>query len=152
MNKNDFSFSIFLFFFIGFVCFFLLIFKFSDLFYVNFSKVYNVKCIFKNVGNLKIKSKVVVYGVKIGYVKNISLIRDNFMEYYVQVDIVIDVKFNFIPKDSVASIFMTSFFGDSYVQIELGNDSVFLKNNDIISLTNQAIIIEDLIAKFAFRN
>mgnify|MGYP007099538075 FL=1 len=57
---------------------------------------------------------------------------------------------NEIPSDSSINILMSSLLGDSYVQIELGNEDTYLKDGDIVTLTTQALIIEDLISKFTF--
>ncbi len=55
-----------------------------------------------------------------------------------------------IPSDSSINILMSSLLGDSYIQIELGNEDTFLKDGDTVTLTTQALIIEDLISKFTF--
>ncbi len=130
---------------------FIIMFKFTNMIGAgSVGKTYKVKAIFRNIGSLKIKAKVSIYGVKVGYVDKIKLVRNSLNEYYAELDMLIDVNITCIPKDSTASIFMVNLLGDNYVQIDLGNDDDFLKAGDTIFLTNQALIIEDLIAKFAF--
>lgn len=139
-----------LFFLLGIISFFFLVFKISNLgYFYNSGNEYKLKAIFKNIGNLKKRARVTVGGVKIGDVVNISLKRNDNLEYYPEVEIKInsDIK---IPEDSTASILMNSLLGDSYIQIELGNEDKFLSDGDSIILTTQALIIEDLISKFAF--
>lgn len=133
------------------LCFFIVMLKFSEMNNVTgVNKKYKLKAIFRNVGHLKVKAKVTIYGVKVGYVDQIKLVKNSLHEYHVEVDILIDLNVDCIPKDSTASIFMTNLLGDNYIQIELGNDNSFLHDGDVIFLTNQALIIEDLISKFAF--
>lgn len=111
---------------------------------------YTLIAIFKNIGNLKKKAKVTIGGVKIGSVGKIQLKKINETEYYPQVELIINCKINDIPVDSSINILMSSLLGDSYIQIELGNENKFLKNGDIVTLTTQALIIEELVSKLAF--
>ena len=82
---------------------------------------------------------------KIDLKKNIS------NEYYSHVEMIITSDVNEIPIDSSINILMSSLLGDNYVQIDLGNDDSYLKNGDIVTFTAQALIIEELIAKFAIK-
>ena len=150
--KNKLEFSVGLFILFSLFCFFLIILKISDasdLFSV--AREYKLVVIFNNIGNLKIKSKVTLCGVKIGYVSGIRLVKNKLNEYHAEVDLLLDLSVNFIPKDSVLSIFMTNLLGDNYIYIDLGHDEEYFKNGDTVFLTNQALIIEDLISKFAFK-
>ncbi|HFL8819429.1 MAG TPA: MlaD family protein [Candidatus Azoamicus sp. OHIO2] len=132
-------------------CLLVIIFKFTDMQNINNpTKKYKLKAIFRNIGHLKVKAKITIYGVKVGFVDQINLIKNDLNEYHVEVTMMINLNINCIPKDSTVSIFMTNLLGDNYVQIDLGNDNTFLQDGDVIFLTNQALIIEDLISKFAF--
>jgi len=113
-------------------------------------KEYKIIAVFKNIGNLKKKSRVTIGGVKIGNVSKIELKKNNDQEYYPEVEILINSNINEIPSDSSINILMSSLLGDSYIQIELGNEDVFLKDGDKVTLTTQALIIEDIISKFTF--
>lgn len=149
--KNKLEFLVGLFFIFSFFCFFVLTFKITDVNKIlNLKNYYNVKVIFRNVGALKINAKVTIYGVKIGFVNDISLLKNEQNDYFVEVSILINNKFDHIPIDSSASIFMTNLLGENYLQIEVGNENVFLKNGDVILLTNQALILEELLSKFVF--
>lgn len=113
-------------------------------------KTYTIKAIFKNIGNLKKKARVTIGGVKIGNVGKIELIKMNESEYYPQVDLIINCVFKNIPIDSSINILMSSLLGDSYIQIETGNEENFLKDGDIVTLTTPALILEEIISKIAF--
>lgn len=143
-------------FFVGFfvlitvVSFLIIIFKITDIstFYQN-DKTYKVCAVFKHIGNLKKKSRVTICGVKVGFVNNISLKKNLNNEYYSFVEMSIYSKINEIPVDSSINILMSNLLGDNYIQIELGNEDAYLKNGDIVNFTTQALIIEELLSKFA---
>ena len=149
--KNKFEFFVGLFIIFRFFCFIIITFKLSNLssFFV-VAKKYKLIAIFNNVGNLKVNAKVTLCGVKIGYVSKIRLVKNKINDYHAEVDLFLDSSVKFIPKDSVVSIFMTNLLGENYIHLDLGNDEEFLKEGDVLTLTNQALIIEDLISKFAF--
>jgi len=113
-------------------------------------KEYKVTAVFKNVGTLKKKARVTIGGVKIGVVNKIELKKNVDQEYYPEVEMLVNSSINEIPSDSSFNILMSSLLGDSYIQIELGNEDTYLKDGSIVTLTTQALIIEDLIAKFTF--
>lgn len=113
-------------------------------------KEYKIKAIFKNIGNLKQRSRVTIGGVKIGHVNKIKLKKNQDQEYYPEVEMLINSSINEIPIDSSINILMSSLLGDSYIQIELGNEEIFLKDGDLVTLTTQALILEELISKFTF--
>ncbi|HIH2762564.1 MAG TPA: outer membrane lipid asymmetry maintenance protein MlaD [Candidatus Azoamicus sp. MARI] len=148
--KYRIEFFVGLFFLISIACFLIIAIKITDVsfFYKN-EKTYSINAVFKNVGNLKKKSRVTICGVKIGFVKSIELKKTSGNEYYSHVEMFINSKINEIPKDSSINILMSNLLGDSYIQIDLGNDDFYLKDGDVVNFTTQALIIEELIAKFA---
>lgn len=115
-------------------------------------KGYIVKAVFKNIGGLKVKSKVTINGVKVGTVSHISLIKDEFNEYHALVEMDINKNYHNLPKDSSAKILTAGLLGDNYIGLEPGMEDVALKPGDIIELTQQAVLLEDLISKFAVGN
>lgn len=150
MIKYKIEFSVGIFIILGIASVLILIFKISDnkkLY--NEEKTYKIYASFKNIGNLKEKSKVTIGGVKVGIVNKIKL-KYETQEYIPEIEMKINHKINYIPIDSSASIIMSSLLGDSYIQIEPGIEESYLKQGDIIKLTTQALIIEELISKLAF--
>ncbi len=149
--KNKIEFFVGLFVILGIISLLLLITKITDFknIYTK-EKTYSITAIFKNIGNLKKNAKVTIGGVKIGIVNKIELKYSDENEYYPQVELLIDYNYKKIPVDSSINILMISLLGDSYIQIELGNEDFFLKNGDIVKLTTQALIIEEVISKLAF--
>lgn len=110
---------------------------------------YKIKAQFTNIGSLKVRSKVTIGGVTIGRVTDIKLDVNEFEEYNAIVEISINNDVNKIPKDSSAKILTAGLLGDNYIGIIPGQDEEFLKQGDTIVLTSQALILEDLISKFA---
>ncbi len=121
----------------------------SGLTSVYHEKGYVLKAVFKNIGGLKVKSKVTINGVKVGIVAKISLIYDEFNEYQALVEMDINKMYLNLPKDSSAKILTAGLLGDNYIGIEPGMEDVYLKPGDVIELTQQAVLLEDLISKFA---
>lgn len=115
-------------------------------------KGYMVKAEFTNIGGLKARSKVVISGVTVGRVTNISLHKNDYDEFVALVNMMIFDEFNKIPSDSSAKILTSGLLGDNYVSIEPGFDEEFLHNDSYIELTSQAVILEDLISKFLTGN
>lgn len=148
--KYKVEFFVGLFILVGILSFLFIVIKVTDVTGIyNKESYYKIYAVFKNIGNLKKKSKVTICGVKVGFVSNIELKKNSLSEYYSEVEILINSKFSEIPSDSCINILMSNLLGDSYIQIELGNDNDFLINGSIVTFTTQALIIEELIAKFA---
>jgi phospholipid/cholesterol/gamma-HCH transport system substrate-binding protein len=110
---------------------------------------YKINAAFKNIGGLKIRSKVTVSGVTIGRVTNITLKQNKFGEYGAMVEMSINQQVRALPKDSSAKILTSGLLGDNYVGVEPGMEEDYLVQGDIIELTSQAVLLEDLISKFA---
>ncbi len=149
MKTRILEFWVGLFVFLGILSLLMLSLQVSGLTTLYHEKGYALKAVFKNIGGLKVRSRVTVNGVKIGTVEKISLIRDEFNEYQALIEMKINPIYNYLPRDSSAKILTSGLLGDNYVGIEPGMEDVFLKPGDEISLTQQAILLEDLISKFA---
>lgn len=111
---------------------------------------YTVKAVFNNIGGLKVRSKVTIGGVKVGKVSDIELVynaEDDVYEPIVHMSI--DSRVARIPIDSQASILTAGLLGDNYIGIEPGHDEEYLSEGDLITITTQALLLEDLISKFA---
>ena len=134
---------------LGILAFLMLALQVSGLTTLYHENGYPLKAVFKNIGGLKVRSKVTINGVKIGTVEKISLAHDEFNEYQAIIEMKINNAYHNIPKDSSAKILTAGLLGDNYIGIEPGMEDAFLKSNDVIELTQQALLLEDLISKFA---
>jgi phospholipid/cholesterol/gamma-HCH transport system substrate-binding protein len=107
---------------------------------------YEVTAHYENIGGLKPRAPVKSAGVVVGRVENISF--DN-SDYEAVVTLRLDKRYAF-PKDTSAAIMTSGLLGEQYVGLQAGGDSVMLKNNDKILITQDAVILENLIGKFLY--
>lgn len=106
---------------------------------------YHISAAFDNVGDLKVGSPVTMAGVNLGEVESI---RIDWMTYKAVVRMRIDTQYNQIPDDSDASIQTQGLLGGKYVGIGAGGSNTFLKEGSQITLTQSALVLENLINKF----
>lgn len=112
-------------------------------------KGYTVKAAFSNIGGLKVRSKVTISGVTVGRVMDISLVANQYGEYQALVLLSIEKDLRNLPEDSSAKILTAGLLGDNYIEIIPGQADKFLTEGSTIELTSQAVLLEDLISKFA---
>jgi phospholipid/cholesterol/gamma-HCH transport system substrate-binding protein len=97
---------------------------------------------FDQTGGLKPRAPVVIAGVKVGQVAEITLGKD----YRARVALDLDPSLK-IPTDTTASIVTAGLLGDRFVELQLGGEQEYLKPGDEISFTESAVILERLIGK-----
>lgn len=116
----------------------------------SFSKaaVYTITANFENSGGLKIRSPVSVAGVRIGRVANISIDKDSYESI---VEMQIESQYT-LPDDTTASIFTAGLLGEQYVSLEPGGSEDFIEENGTIDLTQSAIVLEQIIGQFLFKD
>ncbi|MFV9857953.1 outer membrane lipid asymmetry maintenance protein MlaD [Rickettsia sibirica] len=107
------------------------------------SKGYQVTAHFQSAEGIAVGSDVMISGIKIGSVKQITLDPNSF-DASVYLNINDDVK---IPKDSKAQVVTSGLLGGKYISIVPGNDDENLAANEEIKYTQSAINIESLINK-----
>lgn len=107
---------------------------------------YTIQARFTNVQGLRDGSFVNMGGVQIGQVAAITL---DVEQSKAIVDLKIDKK---IPIDefAIASIKTSGLIGDKYIKITPGGSDVFLKPGDLLTDTESAIDLEELISKYIF--
>jgi phospholipid/cholesterol/gamma-HCH transport system substrate-binding protein len=107
---------------------------------------YRVTARFDNIGGLKPRAPVKAAGVVIGRVVGI---RFDDKTYNAVADIDLETKYKF-PKDSSAKILTSGLLGEQYLGLEAGGDPAMLANNDRITNTQSAVVLENLISQFLF--
>ena len=107
---------------------------------------YRINASFDNIGGLKVRAAVKSAGVVVGRMAEIRFDNGSF-EAVVSLDI--DARYQF-PKDSSAKILTSGLLGDQYIGLSAGGDSVNLKNDDTLKLTQSAIVLENLIGQFLY--
>jgi len=97
---------------------------------------------FDEIGGLTTRSPVVVGGVKVGSVESIRLADD--FRAIVGMSVPFALK---LPKDTSASILTAGVLGNQYVGLLPGAEDETLGQGDYLSLTQDAVILENLIGK-----
>ena len=110
---------------------------------------YRVVGLFDNVGGLAPGAPVTVGGVRVG---KVSELEYDFEGQVAVATLAIDARHARIPADSGASVYSAGLFGERYVEIEPGGaEERYLRDGDRISLTNSALILEQVVAQMMFR-
>ena len=107
---------------------------------------YPIKALFQNVSGLKTGARVEISGVVVGEVVKITLDRKK-MAALVDMKISNRIK---LSDDSIASIRTTGLIGDKFVKLSPGGSDDFLKPGGMITDTESALDIEELIGKYVF--
>ena len=114
-----------------------------------FNKVetFEINSSFFDIGNINIGNEVKIKGVKVGQVSSISLDQESYMAIITSsIDEIIK-----IPNDSIFKISNNGLIGSPYIEIQLGNSEVPLKNNDYTINNVDAVSLEEIINNFIFK-
>ena len=107
---------------------------------------YQLSARFDNIGSLKPRAPVKSAGVVIGRVAKIQ-----FDDHAYQALVTLTLNDNYkFPKDSSAKIMTSGLLGEQFIGLEPGGDSVNLASGDTISMTQSAIVLENLIGQFLY--
>lgn len=146
MNKTVLDLWVGLFVIAGIAALLFLTLKVGSMNTVNVSNSYEVVARFENIGGLKPRAPVKSAGVVVGRVADVRF--DNEM-YEAAVTLRLDKRYAF-PKDSTAAIMTSGLLGEQYIGLEAGGDSVKLKDKDRILITQDAVVLENLIGHFLY--
>jgi len=127
--------------------FFMLAMSVSNMSSYNGGESYQLTARFDNVGGLKVRSAVAAGGVTIGRVSDIQY---NSETYEAVVSMNIEAKYNKFPVDTAASILTSGLLGEQYVGFEPGAEEDYLKQGDVIDLTQSALVLEQIIGQFLY--
>jgi phospholipid/cholesterol/gamma-HCH transport system substrate-binding protein len=146
MKKNVLDFWVGVFVILGFAALLFLALKAGNLSALSFQPTYDVKLNFDNIGGLKPRAPVKSSGVVVGRVASIGF---DDKSYQAVVTLNLDKQFQF-PKDSSAKILTSGLLGEQYIGLEPGGDTEMLKPGDTITMTQSAIVLENLIGQFLY--
>ncbi len=110
-------------------------------------QTYRISAHFQNVGGLNEKAPVMIGGVRIGRVGEISIDRQS---YNAVVGMDIDAGYDNLPIDTSASILTAGLLGAQFVGLQPGADDLYLAEGDQVEITQSAIQLESLISQFMF--
>ncbi|CAB3795951.1 outer membrane lipid asymmetry maintenance protein MlaD [Pararobbsia alpina] len=146
MKKNALDFWVGVFVILGFAALLFLALKAGNLSAVSFQPTYEVKLSFDNIGGLKPRAPVKSSGVVVGRVASIAF---DDKSYQAVVTLNLDKQLQF-PKDTSAKILTSGLLGEQYIGLEPGGDTEMLKPGDTITMTQSAIVLENLIGQFLY--
>ncbi len=108
---------------------------------------FRISANFNNVGGLSQKAPVMIGGVRVGRVGQISIDKEN---YRAVVGMDIDARYDNLPLDTSASIFTAGLLGAQFVGLQPGGDDLYLEEGDSLDITQDALQLEELIGQFLF--
>ncbi|MCS6811592.1 MAG: outer membrane lipid asymmetry maintenance protein MlaD [Tepidimonas sp.] len=118
----------------------------ANLLNLSLAPTYRVTATFDNVGSLKPKAAVRSAGVVVGRVESITFDDRSFQA---KVVLALESRYAF-PKDSSFKILTSGLLGEQYIGIEPGGAEANLANGDVITRTQSAVVLENLIGQFLF--
>jgi phospholipid/cholesterol/gamma-HCH transport system substrate-binding protein len=145
MKKWSAEFAVGLFALIGILCIGYLTVRLGKLEILS-SNTYPVSALFQSISGLKVGSAVEMAGVPIGEVQQIALDQQRQMAR-------VDMKIHngvVLTDDAIASIKTSGLIGDKYVKITPGGSEQILPAGGLITETESALDIEELISKYVF--
>lgn len=143
-SKNDLWVGLFV--VLGALALLFLALKSANLLQLNFENNYRVVARFDNIGGLKPRAAVKSAGVVVGRVAAITFDDKTF-----QASVAIDMESRYaFPKDSSLKILTSGLLGEQYIGVEPGGDPKNMAAGDVISTTQSAVVLENLISQFLF--
>ena len=143
-SKNDVWVGLFV--LLGAVAVLFLALQSANLLSLNFQSTYRVTAKFDNIGGLKPKAAVKSAGVVVGRVGAITFDDKSF-----QANVTLDMESRFqFPKDSSLKILTSGLLGEQYIGIEPGGDMANWQPGAVVTQTQSAVVLENLISQFLF--
>ena len=131
----------------GIAALFMLAMKVSNLGDLTEESGYELIAEFENIGGLKVRSPGTMAGVRVGRVTNITLDPQTFDA---KVTLNMYPQFDNIPLDTSASIYTSGLLGEQYIGLVAGAEDESLKNGDVLTLTQPALVLEQVIGQFLY--
>ena len=131
---------------VGMLAMLFLALKVGNMSAVSFTPTYMVSARFDNIGGLKPRAPVKSAGVVVG---RIADIRFDDTSYQATVTMTIEKIYKF-PKDSSAKILTSGLLGEQYIGLEAGGDDQMLADGGMITQTQSAVVLENLISQFLY--
>ena len=113
---------------------------------VSFQPTYTITARFDNIGGLKPRAPVKSAGVVVGRIADIRL---DDTTYQATVTMTLERNYQF-PKDSAAKILTSGLLGEQYVGLEAGGSDQMLAQGNMITQTQSAVVLENLISQFLY--
>jgi phospholipid/cholesterol/gamma-HCH transport system substrate-binding protein len=146
MQKKSIDFWVGIFVLLGAASLLFLALKAGNMSSLSFEQTYDVTTKFDNIGGLKPNAAVKSAGVVVGRVSSITFDDRSFQA---TVTLKMEKRYKF-PKDSSAKILTAGLLGEQYIGLEAGGDVKNLAAGDKITMTQSAVVLENLISQFLF--
>ena len=146
MKKSALDFWVGLFVVAGFVALLFLALKAGNMSAFTFQETYTVEARFDNIGGLKPRAPVKSAGVVVG---RVAAIRFDDKTYQATVVMNLEKQYQF-PKDTSAKILTSGLLGEQYIGLEAGGDTAMLAQGSRITMTQSAVVLENLIGQFLY--
>lgn len=108
---------------------------------------FRINARFDNVGGLNEKAPVMIGGVRVGRVGQITIDKD---DYTAIVGMDIEERYDNLPIDTSAAILTAGLLGAQFIGLQPGADDLYLETGDTLEITQSAIQLETLISQFMF--
>jgi len=118
----------------------------ANLLSLSFDPTYRITATFDNIGSLKPKAAVRSGGVVVGRVESVAFDDKSFQA---RVVLALESRYAF-PKDSSFKILTSGLLGEQYIGIEPGGADANLAEGDVVTQTQSAVVLENLIGQFLF--
>ena len=146
MKKNSLDYWVGLFVVVGFAALLFLALKAGNMSSLSFQDTYAVTAQFDNIGGLKPRAPVKSAGVVVGRVASIDF---DDKQYQATVTMNLDKRYEF-PRDTSAKILTSGLLGEQYIGLEAGGDDKMLAQGSKITMTQSAVVLENLIGQFLY--
>lgn len=113
---------------------------------VGLGDTYAASARFDNIGGLKPRAAVRSAGVVVG---RVEAIRFDDQNYQAEVILALDERYKW-PKDSSVKILTSGLLGEQYIGLVPGGDTEMLAPGERITLTQSAVVLENLIGQFLY--
>ncbi|MEM7209318.1 MAG: outer membrane lipid asymmetry maintenance protein MlaD [Pseudomonadota bacterium] len=147
MTSRKIEIAVGLFMALGFAALVMLAMQVSNLSSFGGSDGYKVSAYFENIGGLKVRAPVRAGGVLVGRVSEISYDEET---YQAEVTLTLEDQYRAFPLDTAASIYTAGLLGEQYIGLEPGAEEDYLQDGDEITLTQPALVLEQVIGQFLF--
>ncbi len=143
-SKNDIWVGLFV--VIGVAALLFLALKSANLLQLSFEPTYRVTARFDNIGGLKPRAAVRSAGVVVGRVESITFDDKSF-----QANVVLSLESRYaFPRDSSLKILTSGLLGEQYIGVEAGGDPDNWAQGAVVTQTQSAVVLENLISQFLF--
>ena len=146
MKKNSLDYWVGLFVVVGFAALLFLALKAGNMSSLSFQDTYAVTAQFDNIGGLKPRAPIKSAGVVVGRVASIDF---DDKQYLATVTMNLDKRYEF-PRDTSAKILTSGLLGEQYIGLEAGGDDKMLAQGGKITMTQSAVVLENLIGQFLY--